>query len=76
MRALITGITGFAGSHLAQILLDRGDKVAGVARSHTKRLDYLSQSIEPIIADLRDPNAVDQLISDVQPDAIYHLAGQ
>lgn len=76
MRALITGITGFAGSHLAQILLDRGDKVVGVARSHTKRLDYLSQPIEPIIADLRDPNAVDQLISDVQPDAIYHLAGQ
>ncbi|MCB9078981.1 MAG: GDP-mannose 4,6-dehydratase [Anaerolineaceae bacterium] len=76
MRALITGITGFAGSHLAQILLDRGDKVVGVARSRTKTLDYLSQPIEPITADLRDPNAVNQLISDVQPEAIYHLAGQ
>lgn len=76
MRALITGITGFAGSHLAQILLDRGDQVVGVARSHTKTLDYLSQPIEPIIADLRDADAVDHLISEVQPDAIYHLAGQ
>ena len=32
MRALITGITGFAGGHLAQALLDRGDEVFGVAR--------------------------------------------
>lgn len=76
MRALITGITGFAGGHLAQILLDRGDDVLGVARSHTKTLDYLSHPIEPIIADLRDPDVVNRLIDDIQPDVIYHLAGQ
>lgn len=76
MRALITGVTGFAGGHLAQILIDRGDEVLGVARSHTKPLDYLSRPIEPIIVDLRDPDAVQRLIGDVQPDVIYHLAGQ
>ena len=55
MRALITGITGFAGGHLAQTLLDRGDEIFGVARDPGRNLNYLSQKITPIIADMRDP---------------------
>ncbi len=76
MRALITGITGFAGGQLAQILLDRGDEVFGVARDEGYGLSHLSQEIIPVITDLRDPEAVNTSLSEFQPDAIYHLAGQ
>ena len=57
MRALITGITGFAGGHLAQILLDQGDEVFGVARDLGQGLEHLSQEVTPTIADMRDPLA-------------------
>jgi GDP-4-dehydro-6-deoxy-D-mannose reductase len=76
VRALITGITGFAGGHLAQILLDRGDEVFGMARDAGQGLTHLSREIKPAIVDLRDPLAVDTLLRETQPDAIYHLAGQ
>lgn len=76
MRALITGITGFAGGHLAQTLLDRGDEVFGMARDAGQGLTHLSREIKPAIVDLRDPLAVDTLLREAQPDAIYHLAGQ
>lgn len=76
MRALITGITGFAGGHLAQILLDRGDEVFGVARDEGTGLAHLTQEIVPVIADLQDAQVVQRLLTDIRPEAIYHLAGQ
>lgn len=76
MRALITGITGFAGGHLAQILLDRGDTLIGVARHTQAGLEHLHQAVTLISADLNDPAAVTSLLTDIRPEAIYHLAGQ
>jgi GDP-4-dehydro-6-deoxy-D-mannose reductase len=76
VRALITGITGFAGGHLAQILIDRGDEVFGVARDEGYGLKHLSKAITPVIADLQNPEAVRQTLQEFKPDAIYHLAGQ
>ncbi len=76
MRALITGITGFAGGHLAQILLDQGDEVFGVAKDEGYGLEHLSKEITPVIVDLRDSEAVIKVLHNSQPDAIYHLAGQ
>jgi GDP-4-dehydro-6-deoxy-D-mannose reductase len=76
VRALITGITGFAGGHLAQILLDRGDEVFGVARDEGTGLAHLTQEIIPVIADLQDAQVVQRLLTDIRPEAIYHLAGQ
>lgn len=76
MRALITGITGFAGGHLAQILLDRGDSVFGIARDEGYSLAHLSQPIDSVIADLCDINVVRHILAEVKPEAIYHLAGQ
>jgi GDP-4-dehydro-6-deoxy-D-mannose reductase len=75
VRALITGITGFAGGHLAQILLDRGDKLFGVDCRAETELKHLKE-LPLINADLRDPAAMTTLLSDIQPEAIYHLAGQ
>ena len=76
MRALITGITGFAGSHLAQVLLDRNDEVFGIARDEGYSLKHLNHEIYPIIKDLQDEEIAEQVIRDIKPDAIYHLAGQ
>ncbi len=76
MRALITGITGFAGGHLAQALLGHGDQVFGVARDKGQGLAHLSQEITPTIADLSDAQVIEALLTDTKPDAIFHLAGQ
>jgi GDP-4-dehydro-6-deoxy-D-mannose reductase len=77
VRALITGITGFAGGFLAQLLLDQGQEVFGVSRWRRYGLEHLTQKIQPLLTtDLRDPTVVDNLLSDIRPDVIYHLAGQ
>lgn len=76
MRALITGITGFAGGHLAQILLDRGDEVFGIAHHEPGHPSHLSNEISLTVADLCDSKRVNHLLSVIQPEAIYHLAGQ
>lgn len=76
-RALITGITGFAGGHLAAHLLSLGDvDVYGVAHAQGYGLDHLGHPVPLVIADLRDPQVVEDLLLDVEPDSIYHLAAQ
>ncbi|MEM7345758.1 MAG: GDP-mannose 4,6-dehydratase [Chloroflexota bacterium] len=76
MRALVTGITGFAGGHLAQVLLDNGDEVFGVTRRERSDLPHLQSDIALCVTDLLNPSAVADLLGKIQPDAIYHLAGQ
>ena len=76
-RALITGITGFAGGHLAAHLLSLGDvDVYGVAHDKGYGIDHLGHPVPLVIADLRDPQVVEDLLFDVEPDFIYHLAAQ
>lgn len=76
-RALITGITGQDGSHLAELLLSLGYRVTGLARGPARFLapDIVRQ-IEWAHGDIRDQIAVDVAIHKAQPDEIYNLAGQ
>ncbi|MEO0077743.1 MAG: GDP-mannose 4,6-dehydratase, partial [candidate division WOR-3 bacterium] len=79
MKCLITGITGFAGSHLAEYLLDRGDcEVHGIARwrARTENIDHIRNRINLHQCDIRDATAMSHLIRDLRPDRIYHLAAQ
>ncbi|MGE5588814.1 MAG: GDP-mannose 4,6-dehydratase [Clostridia bacterium] len=79
MRALVTGITGFAGSHLADYLLDRKDvEIYGTARwrSRTENIEGIRDRIKLVECDLLDATAVDQAIQKVKPDLIFHLAAQ
>lgn len=79
MKALITGITGFAGSHLAAYLLSRGDvEVYGTyrVRSSMELIKRLSDCIRLVECELKDPFSVNQMIHDIQPDLIFHLAAQ
>jgi GDP-4-dehydro-6-deoxy-D-mannose reductase len=74
---LITGITGFAGGHLAAYLLGQGDvEIYGVAYDEGYGLGHLGRPVPLVIADLRDPQVVEDVLLDVEPDHIYHLAAQ
>jgi GDP-4-dehydro-6-deoxy-D-mannose reductase len=80
MRALITGITGFAGSHLADYLLaDHPDvEVFGTRRwrSRTENIEHLGDRVELVECDLNDASAVQTTLAEVRPDLIFHLAAQ
>ena len=80
MKALITGISGFVGSHLGELLVARGDKVMGVGKSGQWRADapaVLTESASLDAWNIESP-AVDSLVEKIQafaPDAIFHFAG-
>jgi GDP-4-dehydro-6-deoxy-D-mannose reductase len=79
MRVLITGVTGFVGSHLADYLVDRGDvEVFGTHRwrSRMDNVEQLRGRITLVECDLRDAGAVRRMLAAVRPDRIFHLAAQ
>lgn len=80
MRVLITGITGFVGSHLAEFLLSEkdGPEVHGLKRWRSP-LDNVAGVLDRISlcdGDLRDSKSMVQVIDSVRPDVVYHLAAQ
>ncbi|MBI4137324.1 GDP-mannose 4,6-dehydratase [Candidatus Roizmanbacteria bacterium] len=77
-KALITGITGFAGSHLAELLLKEGYEVYGTTRprSKTEHIDHIRDQLTLFDADLVDSHSLYTVLSDVKPDFIFHLAAQ
>lgn len=77
-RALITGITGFVGSYLAEYLLKIGVKVYGTIRwrSKTENIEHIKSKIILKEADMRDAHSLESVIKDVEPDYIFHLAAQ
>ncbi len=76
-RALITGITGFAGGHLAAHLLACGHvEVFGIAHHQGYGLDHLDRPVEVVIGNLQDPQVAADILSKLKPDHIYHLAAQ
>ncbi|MFA5104869.1 MAG: GDP-mannose 4,6-dehydratase [Candidatus Margulisiibacteriota bacterium] len=78
MKTLITGITGFVGSHLAEHLLSEGMEVLGAARWRSNRdnIAHLKDKIKLFECDINDAFSVKQMLQDIKPDQIYHLAGQ
>ena len=72
--ALITGITGQDGTYLTRALRSDGMEVHGVIRpSSTATTD---DDVILHTADIRDAEALDALVAELQPDELYHLAGQ
>lgn len=84
-RALITGITGMVGSHLADYLLQETDwEIYGMCRWRSP-LDNISHIVPKInkkervhllYGDLRDYISIDNVIEESQPDYVFHLAAQ
>jgi GDP-4-dehydro-6-deoxy-D-mannose reductase len=76
VRALITGVGGFAGRHLAAYLLAQPDiEVFGSVMVAAAPRDG-PPGVRLLPADLRDAAAATALIAEVQPDRVYHLAAQ
>jgi len=86
-KALLTGITGQDGSYLAELLLSKGYEVHGLIRRsstfNTERIDHIY--IDPHdpkaklflhYGDISDSGQLTNLIYNIQPDEIYHLAAQ
>ena len=80
MRALITGITGFAGSHLAEYLLaEHPDvEVFGTLRWRSRRenIAHIEDDVRLIEADLRDYTSMLTMLREARPDFVFHLAAQ
>jgi len=79
-RVLITGITGFAGSHLADhVLADHaGVEVWGTCRWRSRRenIEHLEGRLGLVDCDLADATAVKKMLETVRPDVVFHLAAQ
>ena len=78
MKALITGVTGFVGSHLAELLLEKDVEVFGTRRwrSPLNNVNHIKDKINFINCELRDSKSTYDAINEVKPDVIYHLAAQ
>ena len=79
MKVLVTGITGFAGSHLVDYMLTLpGVEVMGILRwrSRTENIEHFQDRVRLVECDLRDASSVRDVIGDLRPDWIFHLAAQ
>lgn len=76
-RALITGMAGFAGSHLAAYLVSRGWEVAGIERHGVSQsnLVELTDKVSIEECDILSPKDVGEVIRRYRPTAVFHLAG-
>lgn len=77
LRVLITGITGFAGSHLAEHLVSRGDEVHGLAheRPPFKNLVAIQDRVRIHEGDITSLEDVQGALAGSRADAVVHLAG-
>jgi GDP-4-dehydro-6-deoxy-D-mannose reductase len=78
-RVLVTGVTGFAGSHLVDYMLERGDcEIFGILRwrSRTENIEHFTSQVTLVECDLRDATSTHDTLAKVKPDWIFHLAAQ
>ena len=79
-RALITGINGMDGSHLADFLLTKGYDIYGMERRSSSRdetnIHHLKNNITLLSGDLTDQNSLSRCLQESSPDEIYNLAAQ
>ncbi|MGB9719977.1 MAG: GDP-mannose 4,6-dehydratase [bacterium] len=79
MKVLITGISGFAGSHLADYLLSLNNvEVFGTIkwRSKIDNIEHILDKIKFYECDIKDASAIKYVINEIRPDFIFHLAAQ
>jgi len=78
MNVLLTGITGFVGSHLAELYLKEGVNVFGTVRWRSKldNILHIKDEIELIECDITDSYGIERAIKQSEPEVIHHLAAQ
>jgi nucleoside-diphosphate-sugar epimerase len=73
MKALVTGATGFVGSHLAEALRRRGDEVTALVRSPRKAEALGALGVRTVAGDLDDPGSLARAVG--EQDVVFHVAG-
>jgi UDP-glucose 4-epimerase len=80
VRALVTGGAGFIGSHLVDALVERGDSVLAVDNLSTGREENLAGALDGdaqlTVADITDASAMERIVAEFEPEAVFHLAAQ
>lgn len=76
MKIFVTGGCGQIGSHIIELLLERGDQVVAIDNLATGRREHLKDhpNLEVIIDTIADKALIDRVIGDFKPDAIVHTA--
>lgn len=77
MKALITGVNGFAGNYLAELLINSGVEVVGIGRSALFRpfRPIAMDAVQYVAADLAsDTEAITRFLRAQRPDWVFHLA--
>ena len=77
MKVLVTGACGQVGSHVVELLLARGDRVAGIDNLATGRREHLPATHERLaltIGTIADGELVERLVSEFRPDVLVHTA--
>ncbi len=79
-RVLITGISGFAGSYLAEELLDLGCEVHGTIRRHAvpmhENIEHLRGRVSLHEADITSAERILGIFEKIEPNAVFHLAAE
>lgn len=72
MNALVTGASGFLGSHVARLLVERGDRVRVLLRASSDARAVSGLAVERVTGDLRDPASLERALAGV--DTVWHVA--
>ena len=80
-KILITGITGFVGSHMADFLLNlnKNYKIYGLKRWHLSKLNHINHILDKIElydCDITDPIGTTNMLEDLKPNIIFHCAAE
>lgn len=75
-KILISGCEGFIGSHLADLLIEKGFLVYGMVYGDIKNINHLRDKITILECDLKNKERVREIVNEVRPDIIFHLAAQ
>ena|SRR4051794_4654147 len=72
MLALVTGATGFVGSHVARVLQEKGSELRLLVRSNSDPKNIQSLKAERVVGDLRDPASLERAVAGC--DVVFHVA--
>lgn len=79
-KVFVTGINGFAGSHLAEALISKGAVVHGLVRRHSvprfRNLEKVRDKVTLHTGNLLSAERIEEIIHDVNPQVIFHLAAE